>query len=339
MHVRAEIGDDARAGGRDHLELVRTGVDAMRQRQPLREEADVAQPAHHVRKMLIGPGALIHGLQQMHVDAAAGSLRIFRHCLQQRLRAPLHAGGPELHIDHRASDRRGNGVGQFDIGLWRHRRADKEILDGLTVVAGKSGENRFGVAIDDRILVAHGQREGDADADVGCSPRDRLGFIEDGHRSARSCVVNHHRRAAGLRRPRQRGGRGQVGIDRRAQCGPQDPAFQGHTDRAEGRRGRAGMIMRVDEGGNDEGARADGPRSSGDVSDDAAVVAQRDVVADGAVRTTEQAGCRNLRGHDRRYSKSSWPYIPAPAPRAAAGTRGKTLPQAWGRGRAGNPRR
>ena len=32
--------------GGDHLELVRPGVDAMRQRQPLRQETDVAEIAH-----------------------------------------------------------------------------------------------------------------------------------------------------------------------------------------------------------------------------------------------------------------------------------------------------
>ena len=56
MHVGAEIGDDARAGRRDHLDLVGPGVDAMRQRQPLRQEADVAEIANDaVGKLLRRP--------------------------------------------------------------------------------------------------------------------------------------------------------------------------------------------------------------------------------------------------------------------------------------------
>ena len=86
MQIGGEIGDDARAGGGDHLDLVGAGMDAMRQRQPLRQEADVAEVADDtVRKMLVRPGALIDGLQQMHVDAAAGLRGILRDRLQQRL--------------------------------------------------------------------------------------------------------------------------------------------------------------------------------------------------------------------------------------------------------------
>ena len=86
MHVGTEIGDDARAGRRDHFDLVGPGMDAVRQRQPLREEADVAEIANDaIREMLIGPGALVDGLQQMHMDAPAGQRGIFGDRLQQRL--------------------------------------------------------------------------------------------------------------------------------------------------------------------------------------------------------------------------------------------------------------
>ena len=85
MQIGGEIGDDARAGGRNHLDLVRAGMDAMRQRQPLRQEADVTEVADDtVRKMPVRPGALIDGLQQMHVDAAAGLRGVLRDRLQQR---------------------------------------------------------------------------------------------------------------------------------------------------------------------------------------------------------------------------------------------------------------
>ena len=238
-------------------------------------------------KFCIGPGALIDGLQQMHMDAPAGQRRIFGHRLQQRLRAPLHAGGPELHVDLGACNRRGNRVGQFDVGLWRHRRADEQFLDRLAVVAREFRQHRLAVAIDDRILVAHRERKGDADTDIGSGPRDRLGFLDQRHGPARPGVVHHHRRAASPRRTGQRGGRGEIGIDGRAERGSQDPAFQRHAERAEGRRGRPRMIMGVDEGGKNEGARPGrGRRSLGDRSDHAVVVPQHDIFEQAAVRTT-----------------------------------------------------
>ena len=70
------------------------------------------------------------------------------------------------------------------------------------------GQHRFAVAIDDRILVAHRERKGDADADIGRRARDRLGFLDQRHGAARPGVMDHHRRAAGPRRTRQRRGRG-----------------------------------------------------------------------------------------------------------------------------------
>ncbi len=85
MHIGREIGDDARAGGRDHLDLVGAGVDAMRQRQPLRQEADVLEIADDtIRKMPVRPAALIDRLQQMHVDAPPGLRGVLGYRLQQR---------------------------------------------------------------------------------------------------------------------------------------------------------------------------------------------------------------------------------------------------------------
>ena len=83
---------------------------------------------------------------------------------------------------------------------------------------------------------------------------DRPGFLHQRHLPARTGVVDHHRRAPGPRRARQRGSRRQIGIDRRAQRRSQDPAFQRHADRAERRRRRPRMIMRIDEGRNNERA-------------------------------------------------------------------------------------
>ena len=86
MHVGAEIGDDARTRRRDHPELVGPCVDAMRQRQAFREETDIAEIAYDaLRKIPVGPGALIDGFQEMHVDAAAGRRGIFGDRFEQRL--------------------------------------------------------------------------------------------------------------------------------------------------------------------------------------------------------------------------------------------------------------
>ncbi len=85
MKIGGEIGDDARAGGCDHLDLVGAGMDAMSQRQPVRQEADVAEITDDtVRKMPVRPSALIDGLQQMHMDTASGLRGVLRHRLQQR---------------------------------------------------------------------------------------------------------------------------------------------------------------------------------------------------------------------------------------------------------------
>ena len=61
-------------------------MNAVRQCQALRQEADVAEVTDDtVGEIRIHPGALIDGLQEMHVDASAGQRRIIRHRLQQRL--------------------------------------------------------------------------------------------------------------------------------------------------------------------------------------------------------------------------------------------------------------
>ena len=89
----------------------------------VRQQADVAEIANDaMREMLVGIGALIDGLQQMHVNAAAGRGRAFGDGFQQRARAPLHAGGAELHVDLRARDGGGDGLGELDVVARRHRR-------------------------------------------------------------------------------------------------------------------------------------------------------------------------------------------------------------------------
>ena len=162
-------------------------MDAMRQRQPLRQEADIMEIADDpIRKVLIRPGTLIDGLQQMHVDAPPGLRGILRDRLQQRLRAPLHAGRTKLHVDLGSRYRSGNSVCQFDVGSRRHRGPDKQLFDRLAIVTGKTGQQRRFIAIYDRILIAHRKRERDADTDVRRGARDSLGFLDQRHRAARA---------------------------------------------------------------------------------------------------------------------------------------------------------
>jgi len=124
--VGTEVGDNARAGRSDDLKLVGPGVDAMGQRQPFCQQADIAEIMDDaIGKMFVGISALIDGLQQMHVDAAAGQRRILGNRLQQRPRAPLHPGRPQ--IAHRSSvlisPRRWRR--QLEIVARRHRRLDE----------------------------------------------------------------------------------------------------------------------------------------------------------------------------------------------------------------------
>ena len=87
------------------------------------------------------------------------------------------AGRTELHVHLRPRDGRGNRVRQLDIGFRRHRRADEHLLNRAAIVFGEAGENRFFIAIHDRILVPDGKRERDADADVGRRARNRAGLV------------------------------------------------------------------------------------------------------------------------------------------------------------------
>ncbi len=206
----------------------------------------------------------------------------------------MHAGRTKLHVDLRPSDGRSDRVRELDIGFRRHRRTDEHLLDRAAIILGETGENRLFIAIHDRVLIADGQRKGDADANVGRRARNGAGLFHQRHGAARAGVMDHHRPAARARRTGQRRSRGQVGIDRRAERRTEDPAFQRHAERAERGRGRACMVVGVDERGKHEGARACGGRRAGeDTGDDAVIVLENDVFQQAAVRAGEQAVCRN----------------------------------------------
>jgi hypothetical protein len=93
------------------------------------------------------------------VDAPAGARRVFGDCFQQGGRAPLHAGGPELHIDHRAGNRAGDFLGQIDVIARPHGRPHERFVDHATHIIRQGPEYVGAVTVNNRILVAHGKRE------------------------------------------------------------------------------------------------------------------------------------------------------------------------------------
>ena len=81
----------------------------MRQREARGQQPEGVEVIDHaVRMGRVGPGALIPRLQEVHVDAAATALRLLGDRRQQCVAAPLHAIGPELHVEHRAGRRGDN---------------------------------------------------------------------------------------------------------------------------------------------------------------------------------------------------------------------------------------
>jgi hypothetical protein len=224
MQIGAEIRHDGRAGLGDHVEFVRPGMDAMRQCQAVGQQADIFQVAHNAaRKGAVGPLPLIDGLEQMHVDAPAGGGGSFGDGFEQRRRAPLDAGRTVLHIDHRTGDGCMNGFDTVEIFGWCRARTNEHVLDRAAIVLGQCGKHVGAVAIDDRILVAYGQREGQPDADIarGLCDCDRL--IDDRHLAARAGVMNHRAAAACTRRTGERDSGDEIGIGRRAEGRADDP--------------------------------------------------------------------------------------------------------------------
>ena len=97
MQVRARIGGDDRARGRDRVEFVGPRMDAMGERQARREQAERLQALDDAFRIgAVGEGALIARLQQMHVHAPPGLARRFGDSGEERVRTPLRAARPEL---------------------------------------------------------------------------------------------------------------------------------------------------------------------------------------------------------------------------------------------------
>ena len=79
---------------------------------------------------------------------------------------------------------------------------------------GMTLEHGIGRPVDQRIAVAHGDGEGDANADVGGGARDFAGLLDERRRAMRAHVMGHDRSRARARGASESGERGQVGIDR-----------------------------------------------------------------------------------------------------------------------------
>ena len=131
MEVGAGVGRDDRAGAGDRVEFVGARVDAMRQRQPRREQAEHFEARDDALGIGgVREGALIAGLQQVHVNAPAGALEASAIARKQFVRAPLRAVGAELHGESRALDRRRDRLDASDLlGRARQRRKESR-LDG-----------------------------------------------------------------------------------------------------------------------------------------------------------------------------------------------------------------
>ena len=88
-------------------------------------------------------------------------------------------------------------------------------LDDVARVGIEPGEDRPGVAIDERMPVAHEHRESHAHPDLFRRPRDGLGFLDRRHRAVEAGVMRHDRTRPGARGAGERGERAEVRVDRR----------------------------------------------------------------------------------------------------------------------------
>ena len=116
VQIRARVCRDDRARGGYGVKLVGPSVDAMRERQARREKPERHQARHDALGIFaVGEGALISGLQQMHVNAPPGPPRGLRDCREKRVGAPLRTVGSELHAKGGALDCRGDRLDAGDL--------------------------------------------------------------------------------------------------------------------------------------------------------------------------------------------------------------------------------
>ena len=247
MQVRAGVDRDRRATRGDQFQLVGPRPGAMGERQPRAEEADPVEEFQDPAGIVgVEPRALGAGLQQMHVDAAAGALRRVRDRLQKLVRAPLHRLRAVLHVEHRIGRGLGHRIDQCDLLLDRKRRAQIPLLDLRAGLRRKRGEDRLRRPVNQRVAVAHRHRKADPHADIARRARDLGHLGRQIGQALDAGVVHHDGRRAAERAARQRHRAREIRIDRRQQRQIGDPGFQRLARAAIGRgRGDAGMIVGV----------------------------------------------------------------------------------------------
>ena len=208
MQVGGEIGDDARAGCGDHVESRRAGrgcsapVSAAPTGSRCRGGSGRCRPGNARPPRRAGRWSPADAC-----GCAGRSAPSFRQsppaaALNTTARRP---GRTARRPSGRRSRPRSHPSARYR--LWatsaRGRTIPRSSLRSSLRESDRTGSL---IAIDDRVLVADRERKGDADADIGRRARDRLGFVDERHGAARPGVMDHHRRAAGARRTRQRGG-------------------------------------------------------------------------------------------------------------------------------------
>ena len=98
VQIGTGVGDDGGARARNQVEFIGARVNAMRQRQPRRKQADVFQKRQNARRAPeVGVGALVFCLEKVHMHSSAVARRGFCNTAQQRIRAPLNTGQPILN--------------------------------------------------------------------------------------------------------------------------------------------------------------------------------------------------------------------------------------------------
>ena len=249
MQVRARVGRDHGAGGRDRVELVGACGDAMGQRQPRREKAKRAEPFDNAFGIgAVGEGALSARLQEMHVHAPAGGARSLGDRCEKRVRAPLRTVGAELHGEGRALDRLGNRLDPVDLFLDARQGAEEGRSDGVARGVGQRVKERSMVAVDERIAVAHEDREGHAHADLVRRASNRARLLDRRHGPVEARVMRHDRARPAARRPAESRERAKIGVDRRHRGEAEEPGLERLAGRAErSRRQRPAMIVCIGE--------------------------------------------------------------------------------------------
>ena len=256
--IGAGVGDDRHAALGQQLHLVGAQPHAMRDRQARREQADLVEPAQHpLRERRIRPAPLGLSLKKMHVDAPARRRRALGDQLQKRLRAPLHARGPELHAHQIALGRLRDGLDQRHLLGGRRSGAQEAALDASRGLGREPRHHRLLIGIDERVDVAQLHREADAQAHIARGLRHRLRFGGEVGQALDAGVMRHHRACSALRRAGEGDRRGEPRVHRGDQRQMRQPRLERRADAAMlAGAADAGVIMRVDQRRQRKRARA-----------------------------------------------------------------------------------